>query len=347
MSVPLDALQRPLRDLRVSVTDQCNFRCPYCMPAAVFGAAYRFLPAAHLMAADELREILGVFVSLGVSKLRFTGGEPLLRADLPEIIAHAKHVLRVDDVAVTTNGWFLERTAPALASAGLDRITVSLDSLDPRTFGLMNGRGWAPDRVLAGIAAARTHGLPVKLNMVVQRGVNDDGIEALAAWARVQRVTLRFIEFMDVGNHNGWAPERVVPAREIVARLHARWPLRPLVPAYRGEVAARHAYVDGAGEIGLVSSITEPFCRDCNRARLSADGKLFTCLFATSGRDVLSVWRATRSPDVLRAHLEGLWRARTDRYSEEREALRAASAATASPAPAPAAAKVEMSYIGG
>ncbi|MDX2185799.1 MAG: GTP 3',8-cyclase MoaA [Opitutaceae bacterium] len=338
MPSTLDALRRPLRDLRVSVTDQCNFRCPYCMPAEVFGPGYRFLPRAALMSQQELQAILAAFVAMGVEKLRFTGGEPLLRPDLPDLVAYAKKTLQVSDVAVTTNGWLLERSVDALAAAGLDRLNVSLDGLDKEAFREMTGRDLDPERVLSGIRAAQARGLPVKVNMVVQRGTNDHQIEPMAEWARAGGVTLRFIEFMDVGNHNGWSPERVVPAAEIVKRLAARWPVRAIGRSYRGEVAARYAYLDGKGEIGLVSSITEPFCRDCNRARLSADGKLFTCLFATSGHDLLGFLRSTRDPRELVRFVTDIWQGRRDRYSEERELLRATGSRES---------KIEMSYIGG
>lgn len=338
MSPVLDHWQRPLRDLRVSVTDRCNFRCTYCMPAAVFGADYPFLRASQLMKQEELQGILSAFVGLGTEKLRFTGGEPLLRADLPELIAYVSRTLGVRDLALTTNGWALERLAGILREAGLTRLNVSLDSLDPAIFGRMTGLGFKPDRVLRGIAAAQDAGFAVKINMVVQRGENDHEIESMAAWARERRLTLRFIEFMDVGNHNEWRAARVVPAREILDRLNARWPLRPLVPAYRGEVAARYGYEDGGGEIGLISSITEPFCKDCNRARLSADGRLFTCLFAQTGADVLGEWRRTQSVEAVRLFLTRSWAQRKDRYSDER-ADRLSRGEQVE--------RIEMSYIGG
>lgn len=333
-----DTLGRPLRDLRVSVTDRCNFRCPYCMPAEIFGPGHPFLKASQLMSLGELTRLLRAFVSLGVEKLRITGGEPLLRDDVPELIRVAKEELGIPDVALTTNGWLLERKAAALKAAGLDRINVSLDSLDPQRFGRLNGRGFKLERVLAGIQAAVTAGFPVKINMVVIRGTNDDEVEVMAEWARARRLTLRFIEFMDVGNHNDWARDKVVPAREIVERIGRRWPVEPCGPAYRGEVAARYRYADGAGEIGLISSITEPFCRDCNRARLSADGRLFTCLFASGGSDLLAVARGGATDAELREFLAGVWRGRRDRYSDERAELLAREGRRE---------KVEMSFIGG
>ena len=333
-----DQLSRPLRDLRISVTDRCNFRCTYCMPAEIFGPGHAFLKDPQLMSFDELTRILRAFVSLGVEKIRLTGGEPLLRQDVPALIRFIKTELRVTDVALTTNGWLLEKYAPALRAAGLDRLNVSLDSLDPEIFGRMNGQGFSPERVIRGIEAARAAGFPVKLNMVVQRGVNDHEILPLAAWSRERGVTLRFIEFMDAGNHNGWERTQVVPAKEIVDTLNARWPLAPLVPAYRGEVAARYRYVDGGGEIGLISAVTEPFCRDCNRARLSADGKLHTCLFTALGHDVLSTSRGGTDEAGLRAFIARIWGARTDRYSDER-AERLARGEVVE--------KAEMSYLGG
>lgn len=333
-----DQFHRPLRDLRISVTDRCNFRCPYCMPAEVFGPGHAFLKDPQLMTLDELTRIARAFVALGVEKIRLTGGEPLLRADVPELVRALKHDLRVPDVALTTNGWLLERLAPALRAAGLDRVNVSLDALDPIIAGRMNGRGLTPDRVLRGIAAAADAGLPVKLNMVVRRGVNDGEILALAEFARERGYALRFIEFMDVGNTNHWSSAEVVPARAIVERVDARWPLEPTAPAYRGEVAARYRYRDGRGEIGLISSVTEPFCRDCHRARLSADGKLFTCLFSALGWDVLGALRAGAHDAELARYLARVWAGRLDRYSDERAEVLAAGEPRA---------KVEMSYIGG
>jgi GTP 3',8-cyclase len=333
-----DLHERPLRDLRVSVTDRCNFRCPYCMPAQIFGPDHPFLAKPQMMSFVELTRILRAFAAMGVEKIRFTGGEPLLRADVPELVRFAKHELRLPDVALTTNGWLLERYAPALRDAGLDRLNVSLDSLDETIFGRMNGRSLKPDRVIRGIEAATTIGLPVKLNMVVQRGVNDAEIPAMAGWARERGLTLRFVEFMDVGNHNGWRREHVVPAREIVDTLEALWPLEPVDRGYRGEVAARYRYRDGAGEIGLISSITEPFCGECSRARLSADGKLYTCLFASHGSDLLGLLRSGADDAALAGRVAQVWRGRRDRYSAER----AEKAERGGTSP-----KVEMSYIGG
>ena len=338
MSDLRDPFQRPLRDLRISVTDRCNFRCPYCMPAEVFGPGYAFMKDPQLMTLAELVRIARAFTMLGVQKIRLTGGDPLLRADVPDLVRALKQELRVPDVALTTNGWLLEKLVPAMCAAGLDRVNVSLDALDPAIAGRMNGHGLAPDRVLRGIAAAGAAGLPVKLNMVVQRGVNDGEILALAEFARERGHTLRFIEFMDVGNTNHWAAAQVVPAREIVERVGARWPLEPSAPAYRGEVAARYRYRDGHGEIGLISSVTEPFCRDCHRARLSADGKIFTCLFSALGWDLLGALRAGADDAELVRYVGRVWGGRLDRYSDERAEV----LATGEPR-----AKVEMSYIGG
>ncbi|MEY2877662.1 MAG: hypothetical protein RLZZ15_42 [Verrucomicrobiota bacterium] len=333
-----DQFQRPLHDLRISVTDRCNFRCPYCMPQEVFGPGYQFLRDPQLMTLAELVKIVAAFRALGVEKVRLTGGEPLLRADVPELIRILKHELGVRDVALTTNGWLLEKLAPALRAAGLDRLNVSVDSLDDATAGKLNGLGFKVGRVLRGIDAAAALGLPIKINCVVQRGVNDAELPALAEYFRERGHALRFIEFMDVGNTNRWAAERVVPAKEIVARLDAIWPLEPVGPAYRGEVAARYRYRDGRGEIGLIGSVTEPFCRDCHRARLSADGRLFTCLFASLGWDVLGALRAGAEGGELENFLARIWRGRLDRYSDERAELLASGEARA---------KVEMSYIGG
>jgi len=335
---PHDRYQRPLRDLRISVTDRCNFRCPYCMPKEVFGPNYSFLKDPQLMSLAEITEIAGAFVALGVEKIRLTGGEPLLRADLPELIRALKHTLGVRDVALTTNGWLLERRAVALREAGLDRLNVSVDSLDPVTAGRMNGLGFSVERVLQGIAAAAAVGLSIKINTVVQRGLNDHELIDLAGYFREKGYSLRFIEFMDVGNTNHWRQDQVVPAKEIVERIHARWPLEPIGPAYRGEVAARYRYVDGRGEIGLISSVTEPFCRDCHRARLSADGRFFTCLFAALGWDVLGAVRAGAHGEELQRFIGRIWTGRLDRYSDERAGLLAHGEVRP---------KAEMSYLGG
>jgi GTP 3',8-cyclase len=337
MAAISDTLGRPIRDLRVSVTDRCNFRCPYCMPKEVFGPDHAFLAAERLMTREELVRIVGAFAGLGVEKVRLTGGEPLLRSDLPDIVRDIKG-LGIADVSLTTNGWFLSKQAAALRDAGLDRLNVSVDSLDQATAGRMNGLGYSVSRVLQGVDAAAAAGLTVKINCVVERGVNDGEILALCERFRALGHTLRFIEFMDVGNTNHWSLSRVTPAREIVARIASAWPLEAVGPAYRGEVASRYRYLDGRGEVGIISSVTEPFCRDCNRARLSADGKLFTCLFASEGRDVLSLARSGASDAQISGFIAGIWGARRDRYSDERAGTAAAAAGRE---------KVEMSYIGG
>jgi GTP 3',8-cyclase len=333
-----DTFGRTIRDLRISVTDRCNFRCPYCMPREAFGPDHPFLPNDRLMTLEELVRIGRTFVGLGVEKIRLTGGEPLLRSDLPEIVRAIRRDLGVADLSLTTNGWFLGKQAPALRAAGLDRINVSLDSLDNATAGRMNGLGFKLARVLDGIDTAAAAGFRIKVNCVLQRGVNDGEILPLCEYFRARGHTLRFIEFMDVGNTNRWSQAQVVPAREIVDRVSAAWPLEPVGPSYRGEVATRYRYADGRGEIGIVSSVTAPFCRDCNRARLSADGKLFTCLFASTGWDVLGRVRAGDDDGALSDFVAGVWGGRADRYSDERAGIRA---------PGPVQEKVEMSYIGG
>ena len=338
MAAARDRFGRQIHDLRISVTDRCNFRCPYCMPKEAFGPDHPFLADGRLMTHDELARIVRAFLALGVEKIRLTGGEPLLRADLPSIIRTIKHDLRVADVSLTTNGWLLGRQAAALRAAGLDRLNVSVDSLDGATAGRMNGLGFAVSRVLGGIDAAAAEGIPIKINCVVLRGLNDGEIIPLCEYFRERGHTLRFIEFMDVGNTNHWSLSQVVPAREIVELVSASWPLEPVGPAYRGEVAARYRYADGRGEIGIVSSVTEPFCRDCNRARLSADGKLFTCLFASAGHDVLGLLRSGADDRAVSDFVAGIWRARSDRYSDERAGVLAAGEDRE---------KVEMSYIGG
>jgi cyclic pyranopterin phosphate synthase len=308
------------------------------MPKEVFGAGYPFLRDPQLMSLSELTRIARAFTALGVVKIRLTGGEPLLRSDVPELVRSLKRDLGIPDVALTTNGWLLQKMAGALRGAGLDRLNVSVDSLDETIAGRLNGLGFPTSRVLAGIDAAAALGLPIKINCVVQRGVNDREIIELCAYFRDRGHTLRFIEFMDVGNTNHWSPEAVVPAREIMERIHAVWPLEPVGPAYRGEVASRYRYKDGRGEVGLIGSVTEPFCRDCHRARLSADGKLYTCLFASLGWDVLGCLRSGASDAELVRFIGRIWEGRMDRYSDERAEVLASGEARA---------KIEMSYIGG
>jgi cyclic pyranopterin phosphate synthase len=323
--LPIDRLGRPLRDLRISVTDRCNFRCPYCMPQEVFGRDYRFLPRDEILSLEEIARLAGVFVSLGVQKLRITGGEPTVRRGLPELVAMLAALRQPDgtplDLAMTTNGSALRALARPLADAGLGRVTVSLDSLDDETFRRMNGVDFPIAKVLDGIDAAVDAGLgPVKVNVVLKRGENDGGILDLAGWARDAGHVLRFIEYMDVGTTNGWRLDEVVPAMEVVDTISARWPLEAVPPSYPGEVAERWRYADGAGEIGVIASVTRPFCGDCTRARISAEGKLYTCLFSAIGHDLREPLRAGTSDPALAERIAAIWGARDDRYSERRAA---------------------------
>ena len=315
-TLPRDLRGRPLHDLRLSVIEACNFRCPYCMPADRVPDDHG-LGSDRRLSFDEIETLVRGFARLGVRKLRITGGEPLLRRRLPELIARLASVPGIEDIALTTNGSLLAQHARPLREAGLTRVTVSLDALDPERFRTLSGGRGNVDAVLAGIAAAQAAGFaPIKLNCVVQRGVNDGELLPLAAFAREHGHVLRLIEYMDVGTCNGWSPERVVPSRELLERLHARWPLQSLQPHYRGEVAARHAYVDGRGEVGFVSSVSAPFCGDCHRARVSADGRLYTCLFAGEGHDLRSA--LTGGEGALAEQVAALWTRRGDRYSELR-----------------------------
>jgi cyclic pyranopterin phosphate synthase len=329
----MDRLGRPLRDLRISVTDRCNFRCVYCMPKEVFGRDYRFLPRAQLLDYEEITRLARAFVADGVTKLRITGGEPLVRRNL-ELLIEMLAALDVE-LTLTTNGTLLPQKAQALADAGLSRVTVSLDSLDDAAFRAMNDVDFPVERVLDGIEAAAAAGLPVKVNAVVKRGQNDEGIVDMARHFRGTGHILRFIEYMDVGHTNGWRMDDVVPAREIVERIGAEFPLEPVEPSYRGEVAARWRYVDGAGEIGVIASVTQPFCGDCTRARISAEGQLYTCLFAVRGHDLRDLVRSGASDADLEAAISAIWSRRTDRYSD----LRSANTVDLP--------KIEMSYIGG
>jgi GTP 3',8-cyclase len=324
-----------LRDLRISVTDRCNFRCRYCMPREVFGADFPFLPRAEMLSFEEIVRVARVFAGLGVQKVRLTGGEPLLRRNLPFLIRELAAIGGLD-LALTTNGSLLARAAEELAAAGLGRVTVSLDSLDDAVFARMNDTAVPVAEVLRGIAAAATAGLgPIKINAVVQRGVNDHTVVDLARHFRGTPHRVRFIEYMDVGATNGWRLDDVVPAAEIVARIAAVFPLEPVAPGYRGEVARRWRYLDGGGEIGVISSVSRPFCGDCTRARLSAEGQIYTCLFATTGTDLRSPLRAGATDAELADLLASLWRGRSDRYSELRSAETVGLR------------KIEMSYIGG
>ncbi len=337
MSGPRDTLGRPLRDLRVSVTDRCNMRCSYCMPAEVFGPSYAFLPRAEILSFEEITRVVQIMAKLGVRKVRLTGGEPLLRRELPTLVRMLAGLGSIDDLALTTNGLLLTTLSGALRDAGLQRVTVSLDALDDDLFRALGGTRRPVSDVLAGLAAARQAGLAVKINCVVQRGRNETEVLPLARWCRAEGHTLRFIEFMDVGNHNAWDPARVVPSARWRDLLDDEFGLTPLDPAWPGEVARRYRYADGLGEVGFVASITEPFCGDCNRARLTADGKLVTCLFAAGGADLRSELRAGADDRELEAFLRGIWEGRSDRYSELRAEARRR----------PQPRKVEMSYIGG
>jgi GTP 3',8-cyclase len=332
---PVDRLGRRLRDLRVSVTDRCNFRCPYCMPKEVFGRSYTFLPRAEILSFEEVTRVVAAAASLGVTKVRLTGGERL-RRDLDTLVAMLAEVEGITDLALTTNGALLAGKAHRLRAAGLARVTVSLDSLDEAVFTAMNDVDVPLGRVLDGIAAAVDAGFrPVKLNTVVKRGVNDDGLAELAQFARERGLVARFIEYMDVGATNGWRLDDVVPAAEIIERIDAALPLEPAEATYRGEVARRWRYRDGSGEVGVIASVTQPFCSDCTRARLSTDGKLYTCLFAGAGHDLRALLRSGASDQELREAMAKIWTGRADRYSEQRTTLTAPTR------------RIEMSYIGG
>jgi cyclic pyranopterin phosphate synthase len=335
MTVALeDTLHRPLRDLRVSITDRCNFRCVYCMPKEVYGRDYEFMPRRDLLTFEEIARLAHVFAGLGVEKIRLTGGEPLIRRDVERLVEMLAGIPGLD-LTLTTNGAVLAQKARALKDAGLRRITVSLDSLDDEVFRAMNDVDFPVRTVLDGIDAASDAGLPVKVNVVVKRGVNEDAVLPMARHFRDRGHVVRFIEYMDVGHTNGWRLDDVVPATEILARVDAELPLEPLPPRYPGEVAERYRYRDGGGEVGVIASVTRPFCGACTRARLSADGSLYTCLFATTGHDLRALVRAGAGDDEIAAAIGGIWGARADRYSELR------SAATGE------LPKIEMSYIGG
>ncbi|HVD04302.1 MAG TPA: GTP 3',8-cyclase MoaA [Candidatus Dormibacteraeota bacterium] len=333
-----DRLGRPLRDLRVSVTDRCNFRCGYCMPRETFGPGFKFLPRADVLSFEEIAKVVRIASDFGVRKVRITGGEPLLRRDLPRLVEQLAAIDGVEDLAMTTNGALLARYASDLAAAGLKRVTVSLDSVDEETFRLMNGVGVELAEVISGIDAAAAAGLlPIKLNAVVQRGVNERGILALAEFARARGHALRLIEYMDVGESHGWMLEQVVPAAELVKTIGQRWPLEEIPAGYPGEVASRYRYLDGAGELGMITSVTAPFCQSCTRLRLSADGKLHTCLFSRGGLDLRPVLRGGGDDAAVAAEIGALWGNRRDRYSEERAEWKPSSDGP----------KVEMSYLGG
>jgi cyclic pyranopterin phosphate synthase len=334
-----DQLGRPMHDLRISVMDRCNFRCPYCMPRSTFHDKYRFLRPAERLTFDEIVRLTRIATSLGVRKVRLTGGEPLLRSGLPDLVGELSALEGVTDLALTTNGILLAQHAAELKSQGLQRVTVSLDSLDEQVFSEMSGGFGGLAQVLEGIRAALDAGLkPLKVNTVVQRGRNDHTVLGLLEYFRGTEVTVRMIEFMDVGNRNAWAPGMVVPSAELLRQVRERWPVSPRAGQYRGEVAERYAYDDGSGEIGFVSSVSAPFCGDCHRARLSSEGVLYTCLFATRGVDLRSPLRAGATDAELLELMRSAWAGRSDRYSEIRQELRQREAPLV---------KVEMHYIGG
>jgi len=335
---PLDTLSRPVHDLRISVTDRCNLRCTYCMPAEVYGERYQFLPRNDLLRYDEIARITRLMASMGVRKVRVTGGEPLVRRDVPELIAMLSAIDGIKDLTLTTNGLLLRDHAKALREAGLGRVTVSLDSLNPEVFGRMNGKGYRPEQVLGGIAGASAAGLgPIKINAVVERGVNDHTVVEMARHFKGTGHIVRFIEFMDVGNLNGWDEARVVPSAELIERIDAAMPIEPLEANYAGEVAERWRYQDGGGEVGFISSVSHPFCKECSRARLSADGSIYTCLFASEGVDLRGPIRSGASDEELGAILHDVWTLRADRYSELRTQSQAHGGRR----------KIEMYQIGG
>ena len=343
-----DTFDRPLRDLRISVIDRCNFRCPYCMPKETYDEHYRFLASDDYLTFAEVERLVRLFVAHGVTKVRLTGGEPLLRPGLPQLVAALAGIPAIEDLALTTNGYLLADRATALRAAGLRRVTVSLDSIDPATFARMNGLEIPIERVLAGIRRAQEVGLaPIKLNAVVQRGVNDHTVLDLVDAFADQPVAIRFIEYMDVGNLNGWDPALVVSTAELKAAIEQRYPLQPVGAAYRGEVARRYRLTGRAAEIGFVSSISQPFCSDCSRARLSTDGTLYTCLFAWRGTDLRTPLRAGADDHELAELIGSVWRGRTDRYSEERAEVTAFERARTHPPERKQERKIEMFQIGG
>ncbi len=335
---PQDRLGRPLRDLRISVMDRCNFRCPYCMPRERFHEHYAFLKTSERLSFEEIVRLARLFVPLGVKKLRITGGEPLLRVNLPDLIADLNVIPGVEDIALTTNGVLLGKYAYELKAAGLSRVTISLDSLDQEVFAHMNGGLGNVDDVLSGIQHALDAGMgPIKINTVIQRGVNEASVLPLVEHFRGTGITVRFIEYMDVGNRNDWREQLVVPSADLMKQITARWPMHVVKPEYVGEVARRYAFDDGKGEVGFISSVTQPFCGNCSRARISSDGQLYTCLFAQHGTDLRGPLRAGADDDELLRIMRDTWTTREDRYSEQRVVLHKRSAGQ----------KIEMNYIGG
>ena len=336
-----DKFGRPVRDLRISVTDRCNFRCPYCMPAEVYGEKYEFLPRPHILSSEEIERLTRLFVRIGASKVRSTGGEPLVRANLPDLVSKLCVIDGINDVALTTNGYLLENNAQQLKDAGLNRLTISLDSIDPDVFKEMSGRPQGPTNTLAGIKTAASLGFKqIKINVVVQRGVNEHTLVDTARYFKGTGAIVRFIEFMDVGTKNGWELSQVFTSDEVIQTINAEFPLEPIEPNYKGEVANRYRYVDGSGEIGVISSVSKPFCGDCTRARLSTDGKLITCLFASGGTDLKTPMRSGATDSELAAIIAKVWTGRNDRYSE----LRSNDTEFENDSDD---SKVEMYYIGG
>lgn len=336
-------MNRPVRDLRISVTDRCNFRCTYCMPAEIFGEKYEFLPRPHILSFEEIERLAKIFAHAGVSKLRITGGEPLVRANLPELISNLSAIDGIEDIAMTTNGYLLAKYAQELKDAGLNRLTISLDSIDEDIFKKMSGRPQGPKNTLEGIKVASELGFdPIKINVVVQRGVNDNTLIDTARYFKGTGSIVRFIEFMDVGTKNGWELSQVVTSKEVVDMIDAKFPLEAIDANYDGEVASRYRYLDGEGEIGVISSVSEPFCGSCSRARLSTDGKLVTCLFASGGTDLKTALRSDASDADIAGIIAKVWTGRDDRYSDLRSKDTEFNDDSSSDGD-----KVEMYYIGG
>lgn len=336
MNAITDKFGRPIRDLRISVTDRCNFRCTYCMPKEIFGDDYAFLPKDQLLSFEEIEEIAKVFAKLGVKKLRITGGEPLMRQDVTKLIASLLKIEGIEDIGLTTNAVLLRQHGQALYDAGLRRLNISLDALDPKVFGTINGRGVKPDFILKNIAYAQQLGFEIKVNMVVEKGVNEQEIIPMATYFKEQGIMLRFIEFMDVGNDNGWSFKKVVTKNEIYHQLKEMFDIEPAEQHYYGEVAKRYRYKDNGVEVGFITSVSESFCSTCTRARLSSDGKLFTCLFASDGFDLKTLIRSGKTEDTLFDAIQGVWENRADRYSDERTEQTAKNRK-----------KIGMGYIGG
>lgn len=336
MEAVIDKLGRPIRDLRISVTDRCNFRCAYCMPKEVFGDDYVFLPKNELLSFEEIERLSKLFALLGVKKLRLTGGEPLMRRDLPKLVEKLIQIEGIEDIGLTTNGVLLKQYAQALYDAGLRRLNMSLDALDPEIFGKLNGRGIKPELILSNIAHAQKIGFEIKVNMVVQKGVNEEEILPMAAYFKERGITLRFIEFMDVGNDNGWSFEKVVTKKEIYEIISAVYDIEPAEEDYYGEVAKRYRYLDNGAQVGFITSVSESFCSTCTRSRLSSDGKLYTCLFASEGFDLRELMRSGLTDAELLEVITGVWQNRGDRYSDERTEQTAKNRK-----------KIGMSYIGG